>query len=114
MTDCIFCRIASGEVESNIVYSDDDVVAFKDASPQMPVHVLVVPRKHYVNLNDDVPSDLLGKLLTAAHKVAQLTGIDATGYRILINNGDDAQQVVKHLHVHVLGGAPMNDGSPAR
>ncbi len=113
MSDCIFCQIAAGEIPSNIVYEDDLVVAFEDLSPQMPVHTLIVPREHYSNIGDNIPDDLMGHLFNTVKKVAQIKGIDQSGYRIIVNTGDDAQQTVHHIHIHVLGGAPMNSGSPA-
>ena len=111
--DCIFCKLANGEIPTTVVYEDDDVCAFEDSSPMMPVHTLIVPKEHYDSLQDDVPQELLGKLLAAVPKVAAAKGVDESGYRILANTGDDAQQFVKHLHIHVLGGAPMNSGDPS-
>ena len=113
MSDCIFCQIAAGEIPSTIVYEDDLVLAFEDLSPQMPVHTLIAPREHYDNIGDNIPDDLMGHLFNTVKKVAQIKGIDQSGYRVIVNTGDDAQQTVHHLHVHVLGGAPMNSGSPA-
>ena len=111
--DCIFCKLANKVIPTEIVYENDEVMAFNDPNPQMPVHVLIVPKEHYANIGDDVPADLLGKLFAAVREVARIKGIEGSGYRVLVNTGDDAGQVVKHLHVHVLGGAPMNDGNPS-
>lgn len=105
--DCIFCKIANGEISTTMVYETEDLAAFNDAAPMMPVHVLIVPKDHYESLSDDVPADILSKLMKAAPEVAKLTGIYESGYRTLINTGDDAGQTVKHLHVHVLGGGQM-------
>ncbi len=113
MPGCLFCQIAAGEIPSTIVYEDDLVVAFDDISPQMPVHTLIVPREHYDNVGDNIPNDLMGHLFNTVKKVAKIKGIDASGYRVIVNTGNDAQQTVHHVHVHVLGGAPMNSGSPA-
>lgn len=113
MADCVFCKIAAGEIPSSIVYEDDLVVAFDDLSPQMPVHTLIVPREHHANIADDIPDDLMGHLFNTVKEVARIKGIDESGYRVIVNTGDDAQQTVHHIHVHVLGGAPMNSGSPA-
>ena len=113
MSDCIFCKIAAGEIPSSIVYEDDLVVAFDDLSPQMPVHTLIVPREHHANIADNIPDDLMGHLFNTVKKIAEIKGIDKSGYRVIVNTGDDAQQTVHHVHVHVLGGAPMNSGSPA-
>ncbi|MDR1016864.1 MAG: HIT domain-containing protein [Coriobacteriales bacterium] len=111
--ECVFCKIISGELSSNKVYEDESVLAFEDANPQMPHHVLLIPKEHYASVADGVPEVLLGKLLAAAPKVAQICGIDQTGYRICINTGDDARQTVHHLHLHLLGGAkmPINMGA---
>jgi histidine triad (HIT) family protein len=104
MSDCIFCKIANHEIESEYVYEDDLVCAFRDASPEAPVHVLVVPKAHYVNLADDIPAEVLVAMAHAVREVAKRTGIDKTGFRVVSNAGKDADQVVQHLHVHVLGG----------
>ena len=111
--DCLFCKIVAGEVPSTKVYEDDDVYAFEDLNPQMPCHTLIVPKNHYDNIGDDMPTDEMGKLFGAVSTIARIKGIDKSGYRVIVNTGDDAQQSVHHIHVHVLGGAPMNDGSPA-
>ena len=111
--ECLFCKIIAGEIPSNKVYEDDTVLAFEDVNPMMPSHTLIVPKDHYTNLNDDIPEDLLGHLFACVRKVAREKGVSESGYRIVVNNGEDAQQVVKHVHVHVLGGAVMNSGDPS-
>lgn len=113
MTDCIFCKIAAGEIPATVVYEDDRVIAFDDLSPQMPVHTLIIPKEHHDNIGDDIPDDLMGYLFNTVKKVAELKDIASSGYRVIVNTGADAQQSVHHIHVHVLGGAPMNSGSPA-
>ena len=113
MADCIFCKIAAGEVPATVVYEDDMVIAFDDLSPMMPVHTLIIPKEHHANIGDDVPDELMGHLFNTVKKVAQIKEISESGYRVIVNTGDDAQQSVHHLHVHVLCGAPMNSGSPA-
>ena len=110
MDDCIFCKIASGEIPSNAVYENDDVIAFDDLSPQAPVHTLVIPKVHYRNLSDDVPANVLAAVFSAVAEVARIKGVDESGYRVIVNNGPDANQTVQHLHVHVLGGRPMSHG----
>lgn len=107
--NCIFCKIASGELESDIVYSDDQCVAFGDLNPQAPVHVLLVPRKHIENLNDVTPDDasLLAALAAAAPAVAAQLGLADDGYRVVANVGRFGGQSVDHLHLHILGGRPM-------
>lgn len=110
MEDCIFCKIAAGEIPVPFVYEDDLVVAFNDAQPQAPVHVLIVPREHHSDLADDVSPELAAALMAAIPKVAALAGVAASGYRVIVNTGPDAMQSVPHLHIHVLGGAPMSHG----
>lgn len=113
MTDCVFCKIATGDIPATVVYEDDLVIAFDDLSPQMPVHTLIIPRAHHRDIADGIPDDLMGHLFNTVKKVAELKGIASSGYRVIVNTGGDAQQSVHHIHVHVLGGAPMNSGSPA-
>jgi histidine triad (HIT) family protein len=108
--DCIFCKIAAGEIPVPLVYEDDLVVAFNDAEPQGPVHVLIVPRAHYRTLADGVPAEVAAALCAAVPKVAEMKGIAENGYRVIVNSGPDARQSVPHLHVHVIGGAPMTHG----
>jgi histidine triad (HIT) family protein len=108
--DCVFCLIAAGKIPATIVWENDQFVALRDLHPQMPVHVLVIPRRHYSGLDDDVPVALLGAMLAAAPMVAKATGIAGSGYRVIINTGPDAGQTVPHLHMHVLGGAAMAEG----
>ncbi|WP_295432061.1 histidine triad nucleotide-binding protein [uncultured Thiodictyon sp.] len=109
MTDTIFGKIARGEIPADLVYEDEDVVAFRDLSPQAPVHLLVIPRKPILTLNDAQPEDaqLLGRLLLAAAKVARAAGIAESGYRAVLNCNAGGGQVVFHLHLHVLGGRPF-------
>ena len=106
MTDCVFCKIAAKEISSDLVYEGEGIVAFKDIHPKAPVHVLIIPAKHLASLNDAKAEDLalLGKLLITAKHVAQGTGIAKSGYRVILNCGEDGGQVVGHLHMHVLGG----------
>lgn len=107
LDDCIFCKLANGEIPTEMVLETDDVAVFKDTNPQAPVHVLVVPKDHYVSLNDDIPAELLGTLMKTVPEAAAACGVAETGYRTIINTGDDANQTVKHIHVHVLGGTKM-------
>lgn len=108
MENCIFCKIATGEIPSTIVYKDDDVVAFRDLNPQAPHHVLFIPRRHIASMTDLTPEDgaLLARIYTTATKVAQDLGLER-GYRFLTNVGPDAGQSVFHLHFHLLGGRPL-------
>jgi histidine triad (HIT) family protein len=106
---CVFCKIVSGEAKARIVYQDDDVLAFHDVNPQAPTHVLVIPRKHITSLAeaDDADTELLGKLMQCARRVADTLDLGRSGYRVVINNGAGAGQSVLHIHVHVIGGRRM-------
>lgn len=108
MTDCIFCKIAAGEIPATIVHEDDDVVAFRDLNPQAPVHVLIIPRRHVPSLDEATENhrDLLGRLFLAAKELAAKEKI-AGGYRLVNNCGASAGQSVFHIHVHLLGGRAM-------
>ncbi len=109
MDGCIFCKIGKREIESMVVYEDKDVIVFRDINPQAPVHILVIPKKHVAGLNDITADDqmLAGKLILVAQKVARQEKISESGYRLVINSGEDAGQAVQHLHVHLLGGRRM-------
>lgn len=111
MEDCIFCKIINGEIPTNKVYEDDNVLAFEDINPQMPVHILVIPKKHIESIaqlkeNDEL---LVGKLFTAINKIAHEKGIAEQGFRVISNCGEDAGQTVKHLHFHILAGNKMSE-----
>lgn len=108
MDDCIFCKIATGEVLVRTVYEDEGVIAFDDIAPQAPVHTLVVPKRHFASLGDNVPPDVLSAVFGAVPKVAEIKGVAESGYRVIVNNGPDANQTVDHLHIHVLGGRTMS------
>jgi len=107
MSDCLFCKIASGKIPSKVVLQDDEMFAFEDINPQAPVHVLVIPKRHIGGLNDAGDRALLGRLLETAALVAKSKGIAESGYRVVANTGLDGGQTVSHLHVHVLGCRPM-------
>jgi histidine triad (HIT) family protein len=109
VTDCIFCRIARGEIPAKIAAQDDDLVAFHDLGPQAPVHVLVIPRKHIPTANDITEEDgaLLGRIWTRIPAIAAELGIASTGYRVVNNCLTPAGQSVFHLHFHLLGGRTM-------
>lgn len=108
MSDCIFCKIVAKELPSTTVLENEHAVAFRDLHPGAPTHVLVVPRAHFVNLNDAPDAELLGHLLLMARDVAKKEGLAERGYRIAINNGAGVGQSVFHLHLHVLGGRAMS------
>jgi histidine triad (HIT) family protein len=109
MADTIFGKIVRGEIDADIVYEDDDVVAFRDLNPQAPVHILVIPRKPIPTLSAAESEDaaLLGRLMLAAARVAEQEGIAEQGYRTIVNCNAGAGQTVYHLHLHVLGGRPL-------
>lgn len=109
MNDCLFCKIAAGEIPSTKVYEDEQVLAFRDIAPQAPVHVLVIPKKHVSGWYDAKDEDdaLLAHLMRVAANVAKMEGIVNSGFRVVSNCGADAQQTVRHLHLHVLGGRTM-------
>ncbi len=109
MENCLFCKIAQGEIPAEKLYEDDDVLAFRDISPQAPTHFLVIPKKHIVSQSDITEEDdqLIGKFLRIGAKLAAENGIE-DGFRTVINNGADAGQVVMHMHMHILGGRNMN------
>ena len=106
---CIFCKIASGELQANIIYQDEEIIAFDDLHPKSPQHKLIIPRKHIATINDLTPEDelLVGKMLLVAKKLAAELTIAESGYRVSINCNKDGGQVVYHLHMHLMGGRPM-------
>jgi histidine triad (HIT) family protein len=104
--DCIFCKIARGEIPSRKLFEDADLIAFDDINPAAPVHFLVIPKRHLETL-DDVDAALLGKMLALGSRMAKEKGVGASGYRAVINCRKAAGQVVYHLHLHVLGGRDM-------
>src|SRR5688572_22266726 len=109
LEDCIFCKIAAGEIPSDVLYEDDVCVAFNDLSPQAPTHILVIPRDHVDSL-DKASKDLksaLGHLLLSAAEIAREKGFAESGYRVVINTNSDGGQTVFHLHVHLLAGHPF-------
>ncbi|MFH1665061.1 MAG: histidine triad nucleotide-binding protein [Candidatus Omnitrophota bacterium] len=103
---CVFCKIANGKIPADLVYEDDDMVAFKDIDPRAPVHILFIPRKHIETVNDISRDDagLMARMILAAKDMAAEKGISGEGYRIVINCMKNAGQEVFHLHLHLLGG----------
>ena len=110
MTDCIFCKIAGGEMTADVIFEDDDVIAIRDISPKAPTHVLVIPRRHISTLNDLGESDveIVGRMVQAAQKIALQEGIADGGYRTVMNCNTDGGQAVYHIHLHLLGGRQMS------
>jgi histidine triad (HIT) family protein len=109
--DCIFCQIVAGEIPSDIVYQDEEVLAFRDIKPQAPVHILVIPKKHIPSLDqlkeDELP--LIAHMIAIANKLAKKEGVAQKGYRLAINCGQEGGQLVPHLHLHLLGGRRLSD-----
>ena len=105
-TDCLFCRIVSGQINADVIYENDQVIAFRDINPQAPTHVLVIPRKHIATVNElaDVDRDIAGALHLAARDIAKQEGIAEDGFRTVMNCNSAAGQTVFHIHLHVLGG----------
>jgi len=108
---CIFCQIVAGEVPSDIVYQDEDFLAFRDISPQAPTHVLIIPKTHITSLDQltEEQQELAGRLIIIAKKLAEKEGIAKRGYRLVINCGPEGGQLVPHLHLHLIGGRKLGD-----
>ena len=108
--NCIFCKLIKGEIASDIVYEDEEVVAFRDIHPQAPHHILVIPRRHIATINDADPEDatLIGKLTLTAQRVAKELGVAEEGYRLVMNCNGHGGQTVFHIHLHLLAGRAMH------
>jgi histidine triad (HIT) family protein len=108
--DCVFCNIIAGKIPGDIVFQDEEVVAFRDINPQSPVHLLVIPKKHLTSLvqitGQETP--LMGHMITIANRLAQEEGVSETGYRLVINCGKQGGQLVPHLHLHLMGGRQLS------
>ena len=109
MDDCIFCKIIKGEIPSNIVYEDEEILAFRDINPVAPTHILVIPKKHIEYVTDLKEEDeaLIGKIYTVINKIAKQENIDEKGFRVVVNCKEDGGQEVKHLHFHIIGGKKL-------
>lgn len=107
MSDCIFCRIAAGEIPAKTIASDDWFIAFHDIDPKAPVHALVIPRKHVASLDAATDAAMLGDLLAFVRRMARDLGVADAGYRTVINTHANGGQAVPHLHAHILGGRRM-------
>ena len=109
MQDCLFCRIVRGEIPANIIHRGDGITAFRDIAPQAPIHVLLIPDQHIPGaavLGSD-HDQIVGRLVRTAAEIARREGIEDSGYRLVINQGEDAGQTVQHLHLHLVGGRPL-------
>jgi histidine triad (HIT) family protein len=109
MSDCLFCQIVAGQIPAKVVAESDDSLAFYDIAPQAPVHVLVVPKAHFMSVNEVTVKHpgVFDDLMRLAQKVAEIEGVKDSGYRLVFNVGRDGQQTVSHMHAHVLGGRLM-------
>ena len=107
--DCLFCKLVAREIPADIVFEDDDVIAFRDIAPQAPTHILIIPKRHISTLNDLAEEDcaLVGRLQFTAQKIAKEVGIAEDGYRVVMNCNEDGGQTVYHIHMHLLGGRSM-------
>jgi len=110
--DCIFCQIAAGKVPSDIIYQDEEVIAFRDINPQAPVHLLIIPKRHIPSLANlsETESPLIGHMVNTANLLAKREGVSESGYRLVINCGKEGGQLVPHLHMHLLGGRGIIGG----
>ncbi|MDR1027817.1 MAG: histidine triad nucleotide-binding protein [Clostridiales Family XIII bacterium] len=108
--DCIFCKIVGGEIPADVVYEDEEILCFRDLQPQAPIHVLIIPKKHYGSLDSvtesDADKELLGRLMAKVRVIAATLGLE-NGYRLVCNCGEDGLQTVPHLHFHLLGKRKM-------
>jgi len=107
MSDCLFCKMVSGEIKPDVVYEDDKVLAFRDIHPQAPLHVLIIPKQHIANLNDLEDKALAGHLLQTSALLAKQQGYADSGYRSILNCNNDGGQTVYHLHLHLLAGRQL-------
>ncbi len=109
--DCIFCRIVASEIPSDILYHDEEVIAFRDIHPVAPTHLLVIPQRHISSLaqlsEEDLP--LIARMVGAANQLAKSEGISESGYRLVINSGKQGGQLVPHLHLHLIGGRKLSN-----
>lgn len=108
MSNCLFCKMVEGEIQADVVYQDEHVLAFRDINPQAPVHILIIPKQHVETLNDLSDVNLAGRLLKVAIELAEQEGLADEGYRTVINCKEMGGQEVFHLHMHLLGGRQMN------
>ncbi len=111
MEDCLFCKIIKGEIPSDKIYEDEEILAFRDINPAAPIHILVIPKKHIASLAHMEKEDeiIVGKIYGVINKIAEEQGFKENGYRVIVNCGKDAGQEVMHLHFHLLAGAKFGD-----
>lgn len=110
MTDCLFCKIAAGQIPADKIFEDDRALVFRDINPQAPTHILAIPKKHYASVHEIPPEEvaaLMGGLTAALCTALRMVGLDESGYRLVVNSGETAGQAVPHLHIHALGGREL-------
>ena len=109
--ECIFCRIVAGEIPGDIVYQDEEFIAFRDIHPQAPKHILIIPKSHIASMAEltNEHQSLMGRLILLAKELAEKEGISASGYRLSVSTGADGGQLVPHIHFHLLGGRKLDD-----
>jgi len=114
MKDCVFCKIVNKEIPADILYEDDLIIAFPVMHPIVPVHILLIPKKHIASVNDltekEEDEKMMGRLVVVARKIAQENGIAEDGYKLLIRTGKNGGQEIPHIHLHLLGGGKMKEG----
>jgi len=108
--ECVFCQIVAGKLPSDIVYQDKEVIAFRDINPQSPTHVLIIPRRHISSLAELAEGEvsLIGHMVNIANQLAKKEGVAQSGYRLVVNCGQEGGQLVPHLHLHLLGGRQLS------
>jgi len=109
--DCIFCQIVAGEIPSETIYQDEEIIAFRDINPLAPTHLLIIPKRHIPSLThlSEAESPIIGHMVNIANQLAEREGISQSGYRLVINCGEEAGQIVPHIHLHLLGGRRLTD-----
>ncbi|NOT11368.1 MAG: histidine triad nucleotide-binding protein [Methylococcaceae bacterium] len=108
MADCLFCKMVAGDIKPNVVFEDENVLAFRDINPQAPVHILVIPKRHIATLNDLDDQQIAGQLVLTATRLANQEGLAEGGYRTVFNCNQHGGQAVYHVHLHLLGGRQMS------
>lgn len=112
MKDCLFCKFANKEIPKDLVYENDEIVAFKDVHPLAPVHILIIPKKHIASIIDitEKEVELMGRIILTARKIADNLGLSKSGYKLLFRVGSHGGQEVEHIHLHLIGGALLSEG----
>ena len=109
MSNCVFCKIAKGEIKTELLADDKEVIAFRDIKPRAPVHIIIIPREHIERVSDlsEQNSEIVGKMVAVAARLARKEGVESSGYRLVMNCNRDAGQEVFHIHLHLLGGRKL-------